>query len=61
MAFLVTVKIVFEMFQNDNKTLPSISNIRRGRGYFIGKTQVFPDMKNISKVSKFYFKMTLDG
>ena len=60
MAFFVTVKILFEMFQNDNQTLPSISDIRQGRGYFIGK-QVFLDMKNISKVSKFYLKMTLDG
>ena len=61
MAFFVTVKILFEMFQNDNQTLPSISDIRQGRGYFLRKTEVFLDMKNISKVSKFCFKMTLDG
>ena len=59
MLFFVTVKILFEMFQNDNQT--SISDIRQVRGYFLGKTEVFLDMKNISKVSKFYLKMTLDG
>ncbi len=41
MAFFVTVKILFEMFQNDNQTLPSISDIRQGRGYFIGKHKYF--------------------
>ena len=50
MLFFVTVKILFEMFQNDIQTFLPICDIRQGKGYFMKNRSISRHEKHFKSV-----------